>query len=142
MRLHSVRRILLFTLLSIFLLLMTFYGVFLGLLKFTESTWLGQPPFHEATDFSSKEPHTIALIDNGADSLALRLRSIDSAKESIDLEFFIYELDESSRLITQAIIGKAKQGVKVRVLVDFSLAVFKLRPAYAKVMRDGGDFEH
>lgn len=138
MKKRSVRKVFLFALLSAFLLLMTFYGVFLALLKITETTWLGQPPFHEATDFSSKEPHTIALIDNGADSLALRLRSIENAKESIDLEFFIYELDESSRLTTQAIIEKAKQGVKVRVLVDFSLAVFKLRPAYAKVMRDAG----
>ncbi len=138
MKLRAVRKIFLFALLSAFLLLMTFYGVFLAILKITETTWLGQPPFHEATDFSSKEPHTVALIDNGADSLALRLRSIENAKESIDLEFFIYELDESSRLTTQAIIGKARQGVKVRVLVDFSLAVFKLRPAYAKVMRDAG----
>ena len=138
MKLRSVRKVLLFSVLTAFLLLMTFYGVFLAMLKITETTWLGQPPFHEATDFSSKEPHTIALVDNGADSLALRLRSINNAKESIDLEFFIYELDESSRLTTQAIIEKAKQGVKVRVLVDFSLAVFKLRPAYAKVMREAG----
>jgi putative cardiolipin synthase len=138
MKFRTVRKVMLFSLLSVFLLLMTFYGVFLAILKITETTWLGQPPFHAATDFSSKEPHSIALVDNGADSLALRLRSIEKATESIDLEFFIYELDESSRLTTQAIIAKAKQGVKVRVLVDFSLAVFKLRPAYAKVMKAAG----
>lgn len=138
MILKKIRRLVLFGTLSLALLMLTFYGAFLIILKVTEAKWLGAPPFHEATEFYSTEPHTVALIDNGADSLALRLRMIQGALTSIDLEFFIYELDTSSRLITQAIAERAKAGVKVRVLVDFSLAVFKLRPVYARMLHEAG----
>jgi putative cardiolipin synthase len=60
------------------------------------------------------------------------------AKESIELEFFIYEIDTASRLVTQALARKAREGVKVRLLVDFSLPVFKLAPHYAAVLQAAG----
>jgi putative cardiolipin synthase len=128
----------LWTLAGLVLFAFAFYGIFMIILNVTETRWLADPPFHEATDFRSTEPHEIALIDSGADSLALRLKMIREAQGSIDLEFFIYELDTTSRLITQAITERARAGVRVRVLVDFSLAVFKLRPAYARAMRAAG----
>ena len=57
---------------------------------------------------------------------------------SIALEFFIYDVDEASRLLTQALIGKAREGVQVRILVDFSAPVFKLKPAYARLLGQAG----
>lgn len=92
----------------------------------------------DAVYAESKEAHQMTLIDNGLLSLYHRLRLINEAKKSIELEFFIFNLDRSSRLVTQALIKKAKEGVKVRILVDFSFAVFQLRPAYAHIMKAAG----
>ena len=104
----------------------------------TENQWLGAPPFHSAIDATSTEPHVFTLVDDGAASLAARLELIEGAEQSIDLEFFIYELDTASRIVTQALAEKSRSGVDVRVLVDFSLAVFELRPAFARVLSEAG----
>lgn len=111
---------------------------FLGIQEATERQWLGKAPHHEAIAARSTEPHRVALLDVGFDSLAERLRMIESAKKSIELEFFIYEIDTASRLITQALARKAQEGVKVRILVDFAMPVFKLAPAYVKTLEAAG----
>lgn len=111
---------------------------FLGIQEATERQWLGKAPHHEAIAARSTQPHQVALLDVGFDSLAERLRLIESAKESIELEFFIYEIDTASRLITQALARKAQEGVKVRILVDFAMPVFKLAPAYVKTLEAAG----
>jgi cardiolipin synthase C len=115
-----------------------FYLTFTGLLEITERQWLGRAPQHEATNVRLQKPHTWALLDVGADSLATRLRLIAAAKKSIDLEFFIYELDTASRLISNALIRRAQEGVRVRVIVDFARPVFKLQPLFAKKLEDAG----
>lgn len=119
-------------------LLGLFYAVFTLLLVVTEKEWLGKAPFHEAIDVRLQQPHDVALLDDGRDSLATRLRLIESAERSIELEFFIYELDRASRIVTDALVRKAKAGVKVRLLVDFAAPVFKLRPAYARWLTNAG----
>ena len=86
----------------------------------------------------STAPHRIAHIDQGAASFQRRLELIASARQSIALEFFIYDVDEASRLLTQALIVKAREGVQVRILVDFSAPVFKLKPAYARLLGEAG----
>ena len=86
----------------------------------------------------SAAPHTITHIDQGAASFQRRLELIASARTSIALEFFIYDVDDASRLLTQALIRKARDGVQVRILVDFSAPVFKLKPAYARLLGEAG----
>ncbi len=128
-----------YTLLTVLVgLPVVFALVFLGIQEATERQWLGKAPEHEAIAARSTEPHQVALLDVGFDSLAERLRLIDSAKKSIELEFFIYEIDTASRLITQALARKAADGVKVRILVDFAMPVFKLAPAYVKTLEAAG----
>lgn len=129
-----VRRVLL-VLLGFVLLL---YLVFLGLMTVTELRWLGSPPFHPAIDVVSIEPHELTLVDGGAESLAVRLALIREAQNTLDLEFFIYDLDAASRIVARALVERAQAGVRVRILVDFSLAVFQLRPAYAKELGAAG----
>ena len=81
---------------------------------------------------------TCSLYDQGAASFQRRLELVASAKTSIALEFFIYDVDDASRLITQALIKKAREGVHVRILVDFSAPVFQLKPAYARLLGEAG----
>lgn len=86
----------------------------------------------------STDPHLLTHFDQGAASFDRRLELIESATQSIALEFFIYDVDDASRLITQALIKRAGEGVHVRILVDFSAPVFKLKPAYARLLGEAG----
>jgi len=86
----------------------------------------------------STSPHTIMQFDQGAASFARRLELIASARKSIALEFFIYDVDDAARLLTQALIRRAREGVQGRILVDFSAPVFQLKPAYARLLGEAG----
>ena len=92
----------------------------------------------ESLQAHSTEPHRLTHFDQGAASFHRRLELIESAKKSVALEFFIYNVDEASRLLTQALLKKAREGVDVRILVDFSAPVFELKPAYAQVLGAAG----
>ena len=96
------------------------------------------PKVEHSLQAHSTDPHLLTHFDQGAASFHRRLELIESAKESIALEFFIYDVDDASRLITQALIKKAREGVHVRILVDFSAPVFKLKPAYARLLGEAG----
>lgn len=82
--------------------------------------------------------HKIQLLDTGLDSLKARINLIRSAKKTIELEFFIFDLDDAARLMMHEMIDKSKAGVKVRLLIDFSQPIFKLSPAYAKYLEAQG----
>ena len=96
------------------------------------------PKVEESLEAHSSLPHTLTHFDQGAASFHRRLELIASAKQSIALEFFIYDVDEAARLLTQALMKKAREGVQVRILVDFSAPVFQLKPAYARVLGEAG----
>ncbi|MEY2988996.1 MAG: hypothetical protein RJB13_2517 [Pseudomonadota bacterium] len=86
----------------------------------------------------SQQPHSMQLLNDGLVSLRHRIDLIESAQQSIELEFFIYELDTAARIITTKLIDAAGRGVKVRLLVDFSAPVFKLGPRYAEALQAKG----
>ena len=96
------------------------------------------PRVGESLRAHSTELHRLTHYDQGAASFQRRLELIAAAKKSIALEFFIYDVDDSARLITQAVMKKAREGVQVRILVDFSAPVFKLKPAYARLLGEAG----
>ena len=85
-----------------------------------------------------KTQHQITLLDHGLASFAKRIELIESAKKSIELEFFIYDLDLASRFLNLKLIEAAKRGVEIRILVDFSIAVFKFAPNYVKELSEYG----
>lgn len=62
--------------------------------------------------------HTLILLDQGNDALLARLHMIESAKHSIELQVFIFDVDESGTLVLDALIRAARRGVKVRLLLD------------------------
>src|SRR6187401_1652748 len=96
------------------------------------------PKVDESVVAHSTAPHRITHFDQGAASFQRRLELIAAARTSIALEFFIYDVDDASRLLTQALIRRAREGVQVRILVDFSAPVFKLKPAYARLLGEAG----
>ncbi len=72
---------------------------------------------------SQSNEHRALILESGKDSLVLRLHMIRAARESLDLQYFIFSGDASGRLIMHELLLAARRGVKVRVLFDqlFSL---------------------
>lgn len=60
------------------------------------------------------------LLNDGPTALQWRLRAIDTATKSIDLQSFIWKLDKVGLAIQERIIAAADRGVDVRILIDDS----------------------
>jgi putative cardiolipin synthase len=58
------------------------------------------------------------LIDRNEDGLRWRLALIDSARHSIDVQYYLWHGDAAGRLLTQRLVAAADRGVRVRMLVD------------------------
>lgn len=62
--------------------------------------------------------HKVRLLLGGESLFSLLIQLIEQARESIHLQVYIYEPDETGQLVTDALIAAAKRGVAVYILVD------------------------
>ncbi|MEF9979753.1 MAG: phospholipase D-like domain-containing protein, partial [Thermomonas sp.] len=85
---------------------------------------LGGKAFAESTEAAPR--HYATIIDEGEVSLVARLNLIRSATRSIDLQTYIFDKDDSARLVLDELLGAARRGVKVRVLIDQLSAISDL----------------
>jgi cardiolipin synthase len=69
-----------------------------------------------ATDFVAG--NALQLLECGAEYFPALARAIDAAEREVHLETYIFEDDETGRLIAGALCGAARRGACVRVLVD------------------------
>ncbi len=60
------------------------------------------------------------LLNTGQQALEWRLRSIDSASSSIDLQTFLWSYDSIGKTIMLHLLAAADRGVKIRILLDDS----------------------
>jgi putative cardiolipin synthase len=60
------------------------------------------------------------LLNTGMSALDWRLRAIDSAEQSIELQSFLWEFDTSGTMVLQHLLAAADRGVRVRILIDDS----------------------
>jgi putative cardiolipin synthase len=67
---------------------------------------------------SGAEASGFALIDSNEEALRWRLALIDSARHTIDLQYYIWFADSAGRLLLKRVLDAADRGVKVRILVD------------------------
>lgn len=72
----------------------------------------------ETTAAAGGGKHQVILLDQGSDALLTRLHMIESARHSVELQVFIYDLDETGTLVLDALVRAAQRGVKVRLLLD------------------------
>ena len=60
------------------------------------------------------------LLNEGPGALDWRLRAIDSATESIDLQTFLWTFDTVGAMVLDHLVAAAERGVVVKILVDDS----------------------
>jgi putative cardiolipin synthase len=58
------------------------------------------------------------LLSVGVDGFLTRAQMINAAERTLDLQYFIFRLDETGKLLTDAVLRAADRGVRVRVLID------------------------
>ncbi len=68
--------------------------------------------------YPARAGNAIDFAVDGANFARMLLSSIRSAQQSVHLEFYIYQNDEAGEEVTAALVEKAKQGVKCRLLLD------------------------
>lgn len=64
-------------------------------------------------------------------------KEIDAAKDSIHVQFYIFEDDEFGHLLCEHLVAKAKEGIEVRVIYD-SVGCFKISKTFFETMRCAG----
>lgn len=62
--------------------------------------------------------HHVALLNVGEDALIARLHLIRAARETIDIQTYIWSGDASGRLVLDELLRAARRGVRVRLLID------------------------
>lgn len=62
--------------------------------------------------------NTVQLVRGGSDYFNLLVQLAAQAQQSIHLQIYIFDDDETGKLIVDALIGAAKRGVQVFILVD------------------------
>jgi cardiolipin synthase C len=85
---------------------------------------------------TSKAPHDMRVINSGIAALYGRIDLIRRAQKTLELEYFIFNPDHSGRIVLKELIKASKRGVKVRILVDKSMAVFVLDKYYAAALKE------
>ena len=66
-----------------------------------------------------------ALLNDGPTALDWRLRAIDSATESIDLQTFLWSIDTVGAMVLDHLVAAADRGVEIKLLVDDSFLLGK-----------------
>jgi len=58
------------------------------------------------------------LLTRSTNALMSRIAMIDHAAHSVDLQYYIFENDDTGRLVAQRLLAAADRGVRVRLLLD------------------------
>jgi phosphatidylserine/phosphatidylglycerophosphate/cardiolipin synthase-like enzyme len=101
-------------------------------------------PFHRlaveahAATTPSQPVHYVNMLEQGEDSLLLRIHLIRAARHSIDIQTFIWIDDDAGRLLLDELLAAARRGIKVRVIADqlFSLEDAELLSRLALIHRN------
>ena len=89
----------------------------------------------EGTFLTNNDSYKLFYDGKGAfDSI---LKDIENAKKTIYMEYFIWRADELGERIKNALIKKAKEGVKIKLLFD-GVGTWKLPRKYKKELRSAG----
>lgn len=81
--------------------------------------------FSEST--AERPQHFATILDEGEGALVARLNLLRSATRSIDLQTYIFDKDDSARLVIDELLAAARRGVKVRLLIDQLSAISDLQ---------------
>ena len=71
-----------------------------------------------ARSTAQQPEHVVTLLDDSEAALVARINLIRAARQSIDVQTYIWDEDDLGQLMLNELIGAARRGVKVRILAD------------------------
>jgi putative cardiolipin synthase len=94
-----------------------------AILELRDTSSSGEQPIESemrdlADQLLAAQEHQVAVLNVGADALTSRIHAIRAARESIDIQTFLWAPDDSGDLLFQELTLAARRGVRVRLLVD------------------------
>jgi cardiolipin synthase len=111
----------------------------------------GLAPSHDAMELArlgqavTMLPPTTAtearLLIDGAATYDALLQAIAQAREHIHLQYYIYEPDRTGRAVRDALVERARAGIKVRLLLDAVGSARLDRAFFAPLLDAGGELE-
>ncbi len=81
-----------------------------------EDTYLGR--LYRADEKRNSGKSGVSLVTTGRNAFALRIAMTELAERSLDLQYYIWDPDQSGRILGQALLKSADRGVRVRLLID------------------------
>ena len=67
---------------------------------------------------SDQPEHIVTLLDDSEAALVARINLIRAARQSIDVQTYIWDEDDTGQLVLNELIAAARRGVDVRILAD------------------------
>jgi cardiolipin synthase len=94
--------------------------------------------FSRASGARLREGNRVRLLKDAAENYPAWLDAIGAARHTIHFEMYIVHEDDQGRLFADALIEKARQGVRVRLLYDWMGGFGKTSRAFWKRLSAGG----
>src|SRR4051794_20457824 len=91
--------------------------------------WANQV-FSRASGAPLREGNQITLLKDAAENYPAWLHAIADARAAIDVEMYIIHGDDEGRRFADALLRKAAQGVRVRLLYDWLGGFGKTSPSF------------
>jgi cardiolipin synthase A/B len=91
----------------------------------------------ETTGSKAREGNQVDMLFDGVEAFPERMKMIDQATDSINLQTFIFNDDDTGWAIATKLAAKAKEGVKVRVIYD-AVGSGRADPKMFDLMREHG----
>ncbi|MEO5963161.1 MAG: cardiolipin synthase, partial [Thermomonas sp.] len=89
------------------------------------------------TNLAPSTAHRVELLVDGQATYAALLAAIRSARDHVHLEYYIYQPDHTGGLLRDALVERARAGVKVRLLLD-AVGSSKTPDAFFRELTDAG----
>lgn len=89
----------------------------------------------DADSTAAKPLHVVTLLADSQAALAARINLIQAARQSIDVQTYIWDMDDVGQLMIDQLVQAARRGVRVRILADqlFSFGDLALLDRLARV---------
>ena len=94
---------------------------------------------HATTGLAPSTAREVRLLVDGGHKYPALLAAIAQAREHIHLEYYIYNPDRTGGALLDALVERARAGVKVRLLVDAMGSKLANRRYFAPLLDAGGE---
>ncbi|MEO5629876.1 MAG: cardiolipin synthase [Thermomonas sp.] len=92
---------------------------------------------HAVTGLAPSTARRVELLVDGAATYDALIEAVRGARHHVHLEYYIYQPDLSGRALRDALVERARAGVKVRLLLD-AVGSSKTRSSFFRELVDAG----